>query len=127
MFYYYFPEHESLKKDIAYYFPCGEVVPPGDDWLSSDPTEDVISGATGGSGEPDIVYWLFISINKHSGELKIGINLLNLVKKVFDSVSLSFYTREMTLSPQPVPSPTRDTKRFLYLNWRPISQSVPKA
>ena len=59
MFYYYFPEHESLKKDIAYYFPCGEVVPPGDDWLSSDPTGDhseIISYTASGSGEPNIVY-----------------------------------------------------------------------
>ena len=59
MFYYYFPEHESLKKDIAYYFPCGEVVPPGDDWLSSDPTEDhseIISDTASGTGEPNIVY-----------------------------------------------------------------------
>ena len=65
MFYYYFPEHESLKKDIAYYFPCGEVIPPGDNWLSSDTTEDhteITSGAASGSGEPNIVYWLYINL-----------------------------------------------------------------
>ena len=58
MFYYYFPEHESLKSDIAYYFPCGEVVPPGDDWLSSDPKNELGNSTAGstGTGEPDIVY-----------------------------------------------------------------------
>ena len=58
MFYYYFPEHESLEKDIAYYFPCGEVVPPGDDWLSSNPSEESDCGGTAasGTGEPNIVY-----------------------------------------------------------------------
>ena len=35
MFFYYFPEQETFEEEISYYFPCGEVAPPGSDWLAS--------------------------------------------------------------------------------------------
>ena len=35
MFFYYFPEQVTFEEDISYYFPCGEVAPPGSDWLAS--------------------------------------------------------------------------------------------
>ena len=35
MFFYYFPEQETFEEDISYYFPCGEIAPPGSDWLAS--------------------------------------------------------------------------------------------
>ena len=48
MFFYYFPEQETFEEDISYYFPCGEVAPPGSDWLAS--------RECGTESEPEVEY-----------------------------------------------------------------------